>query len=62
MTETKEWLTPLELEEEYGFSRSTQSKYRMDRKIPFSKQGKFIRYSRSKINQWLEDSAIEMIE
>ena len=54
----KEWLMPSELEEEYGFSRSTQAKYRMARKIPFSKIGKYIRYKRSEIHKWLEDNSV----
>ena len=56
----KEWLTPSGLEEEYGFSKSTQAKYRMMRKIPFSKIGKFIRYSRSEIDRWLSDNKVEV--
>ncbi len=54
----KEWLMPSELEEEFGFSRSTQAKYRMSRKIPFSKIGKYIRYKRSEIHKWLEDNSV----
>ena len=56
----KQWLTPKELESEYGFSKSTQSKYRMNRKIPFSKIGKYIRYNRNEINQWLESNKVEV--
>ena len=55
----KEWLTSLELEEEYGFKISLQAKLRMDKKVPYSKiNGKTIRYSRAKINKWLEDSEV----
>jgi len=46
-TNNKRWLTPTELEAEYGFSKSTQAKMRMISNkytIPFSKVGKFIRY------------------
>ena len=54
----KRWLTPKELEEEYCFSKSVQSKMRMlssKKKIPFSKVGsKFIRYDRFEIDKWLE--------
>ncbi|HIQ28341.1 MAG TPA: DNA-binding protein [Sulfurovum sp.] len=57
----KQWLTPTELQEEYGFSKSTQSKYRMERKIPFSKIGKYIRYNRDQINQWLESNKVEVV-
>ena len=56
----KQWLTPKELQSEYGFSISTQAKYRMDRKIPFSKIGKYIRYSRAGINEWLDSNRVEV--
>ncbi len=53
------WLTPLELEKEYGLKENTMSKYRMQRKIPFSKiGGKFIRYDRIRIDKWLEDHEV----
>lgn len=55
---SKRWLTPNELEEEYGFSRSTQAKMRMSVsrcKIPFCKiNSKYIRYDRAEIDQWIE--------
>ena len=56
----KEWLNPSGLKEEYGFSISTQAKYRMDRKIPFSKIGKYIRYNRADINEWLNSNRVEV--
>lgn len=59
-TSQKEWLTPNGLYNEYGFSKSTQAKYRMDRKIPFSKIGKYIRYKRSDIESWLESNKVEV--
>jgi len=62
MTTNKLWLTPKELESEYSISVSTQAKWRMDRKIPFSKVGKFIRYNRNEINQWLKDNTVKMFE
>ena len=58
--EQKQWLTPKELNNEYGFSVSTQAKYRMDRKIPFSKIGKYIRYNRDDINEWLNSNRVEV--
>jgi len=58
--EHKQWLTPKELESEYNFSISTQAKYRMDRKIPFSKVGKYIRYNRNEINEWLDSNRVEV--
>jgi len=56
----KQWLTPKELQTEYGFSVSTQAKYRMNRQIPFSKIGKYIRYSREEINEWLNSNRVEV--
>ena len=57
----KEWLTPEELQEEYGISIHAQNRMRMERRIPYSKIGKFVRYKRSEIEKWLEDHKIEMI-
>ena len=60
---TKRWLSPDELEQEYGFSKSTQAKCRMQKNnstIPFSKiGGKYIRYDRALIDQWLEDHQVK---
>lgn len=53
------WLTPVDLENDYGIKQSTQAKYRMRKEIPFSKiGGKFIRYDRQKINKWLEEHEV----
>ncbi len=63
LREQKRWLSPAELEVEYGIKRNTQSKMRMRSakiKIPFSKIGsKLIRYDRYKIDNWLEKNAME---
>ena len=60
---TKRWLSPDNLEIEYGFSKSTQAKMRMasnSSKIPFSKiNGKFILYDRHKIDEWLELNQVQ---
>ena len=56
--EKKKWLTPDELHREFGIAKDTQAKYRMERKIPFSKIGKFIRYNRDHIDQWLSDHCV----
>jgi len=57
------WLTPSELEEEFGFSKSSQSKMRMasnSSTIPFSKiGGKYIRYDRIEIDKWLEAHQVQ---
>lgn len=58
----KRWLNPLQLQEEYGFSKSTQAKMRMAHSsstLPFSKVGKFIRYDRVAINKWLEEHQVQ---
>ena len=60
--ETKRWLTPAELEAEYGFSKSAQAKMRMasnSSTLPFSKIGKFIRYDRQEIDRWLEENKVQ---
>jgi len=58
MENTTEWYTPQGLQENYGFSKSRQARLRMERKIPYSKIGNYIRYSREAINQWLEDARV----
>jgi len=61
-TMKKDWLTPNDLEVEYGFSKSTQAKMRMTKSksnMPFSKIGRYIRYKREDINQWLEEHKIQ---
>ncbi len=54
----KEWLSPIELETEFGIKRSTQNKMRMKGVLPYSKIGKFVRYSRTKINQMFVDAEV----
>ena len=58
----KRWLSPEDLELEYGFSKSTQAKMRMIKSnstIPFSKiGGKYIRYDRVAIDKWLEEHKV----
>ncbi len=58
----KRWLTPEDLKNEYGFSKSTQAKMRMasnSSTLPFSKIGKYIRYDRFAIDKWLEEHAVQ---
>lgn len=59
----KRWMSPIDLELEYGFSKSTQSKMRMitsNSTIPFSKiGGKYIRYDRVAIDKWLENHSVQ---
>ena len=58
----KRWLTPEDLKQEYGFSKSTQAKMRMasnSSTLPFSKIGKYIRYDRHAIDRWLEEHQVQ---
>lgn len=59
---TKRWLSPDDLASEYGFSKSTQSKMRMQSNpsnLPFSKVGKFVRYDRVAIDEWLKQHQVQ---
>lgn len=59
----KRWLSPKDLENDYGFSESAQAKMRMRSSrstIPFSKIGsKYIRYDRLLIDAWLEEHQVQ---
>ena len=54
----KEWISPQELVEEFGISKSTQAKMRMKKTIPYSKVGNFVRYSRTEIHKWLSEAKV----
>lgn len=54
----KNWLDTKELMEEFGVSITTQNRLRIERKIPYSKIGKMIRYRRVEIEQWLENHKV----
>jgi len=59
--EKKEWLNPKEVNKEFGFSVSTIAKWRMDKiNLPFSKMGKYIRYKRDDIIQFIESGKVEV--
>jgi len=57
----KRWLSADDLLKEYGIGLSNQQKLRTNRKIPFSKVGRYIRYDRVKIDQWLENNSIDVL-
>jgi hypothetical protein len=60
----KRWLSPRELELEYGFSLSAQAKMRMIKNhvsIPYSKVGGYVRYDRFEIDKWLENHQIQFL-
>lgn len=60
----KDFLTPKELEREFGISTNKQYKMRMrkhynqENSIPFIKLGKTILYRRSDIESWLNKNTI----
>jgi len=56
----KRWLTSKDLANEYGFSKSNQDKLRMNRKIPFCKIGRYVRYDRLEIDKWIENNKVDM--
>lgn len=61
----KTWLTPDDMFLEFGFSKSSQAKMRMvtnSSTIPFSKIGRYIRYKREDINQWLENHQVKGVQ
>ena len=59
----KRWLSPEELELEFGLKMNTVSKYRMEQTIPFSKpSSKIIKYDRIKIDEWLENNEVVGID
>jgi len=57
----KRWLTPNDLFNEYGFSTSNQDKLRMKRKIPYHKIGRYVRYDRAEIDEWIRSNKVDMI-
>ena len=52
------WITPKEFQVQYKISTSTQAKYRMAKKIPYVKIGKFIKYDRIEIDKWFEKHVV----
>ena len=56
----KKWLNTKELVMEFGIAESTQSRYRAQKSIPYSKIGGFIFYSREKIYAWFEEHSFEV--
>ncbi len=55
----KRWLDPHEFELLYNVKVSTQAKWRMLNRIPYSKIGKFVRYDRLLIEKHFEKHAIK---
>jgi len=58
----KEWLSPKEVHKEFGFSVSSLAKFRMTNKyLKYSKVGKYIKYKRSDIIEFLEAHTIKTV-
>jgi len=58
-----DWLNPQSVHNEYGFSISTLAKWRMKNKnLPFSKIGKYVKYRRIDIENFLEAHVISIDE
>ena len=53
-----DWMTQLQLEEEFEFKVANQSRMRAAGVLPYSKIGKAIRYNREKINKLLNDAEV----
>ena len=47
------WLNPKQLVEYVSISLKTQERLRSERKIPYSKVGRQIRYNKIEIDEWL---------
>ncbi len=62
MASNTEWINPKTFYEEFGMALSTQAKYRKEKKIPYSKIGGFVLYSRKKIYEWLEKHTVTNTE
>jgi len=54
----KTWLNADELETEFGILKSTQSKMRMAKTLPYHKIGKYVRYHRPDIEQMFQDAKV----
>ena len=54
------FMTPKQLEDEYGFSEANQGQMRMKKRIPYVKVGGYVRYDRTEIDKWLEQNAVQV--
>jgi len=61
MEHLTEWLNPQEVSKRYGLSTSNLAKWRMTRKnLPFFKDGRYIKYKVSDIENYLENNKVEV--
>ncbi len=59
MIMNKDWLTGEDVLAEYGFTARYMQRLRSERRLPFSKVGKVIRYNRSDLEKLLAANRIE---
>ena len=52
------FMTPKQLEIEYGFSVNNQAQMRMKKKIPYLKISGYVKYDREAIEEWLLSNAV----
>jgi excisionase family DNA binding protein len=57
----KKYITPNEVFLLYGFSRDNQARLRMERKIPYHKMGRYVRYNRDELDNWIKNNKVEMV-
>jgi len=61
-TEHKEWLSPKEVHKEFGLSVSTLAKWRMNNTyLNYTKIGKYIKYKRGDVVEFLESHNVEVV-
>ena len=61
LTTKPRWADAKILEKEpYNISRSTQSKYRMNKKIPYYRVGKYIKYDLNEIDVWIKEHKVKV--
>lgn len=54
----KEWLTPIDLLDLFNIKIKVQERLRAEKKIPYSKVGRQIRYKKDRIEKWLEEHTV----
>ena len=60
MATANKLLSPAELAEAFGISIETVYAWTSQKKIPYIKMGKLVRFSRNEVNRWLGDKQVDM--
>jgi len=61
-TATREWLSPMQLHLKCCITVNSQKTMRREKKLGFSKAGKFVRYQNQKIEQLLREHVVVTLE